>query len=106
MHQVAVREAFQTLATSEVESAKLYVEQNPVTGLAVDRQAWALAAYKITHSSDRAKYGKADWSVIDLELTEAEELDLLDELSDTTAEEKRLLSYPWLFYEELCTLVQ
>ena len=70
----------------------------------MDRRAWALAAYKLTYDDRYREAAVCDWSQVDLDLGQAEESDLSEELTELQMEEERFRSYAWLFRKELLAL--
>ena len=104
-HKASLREAYQLLAASTQAQIKDLLQREAVTAdLSRDQHAWALAAYQVTYRIDFAKYLNADWSRLNLEITQDDEKELEEELAEAGVLEKKYLSFAWLFPEELIHL--
>lgn len=92
------------MVTSAKAQALADLADNSLTGdPELDRRAWALSAYKLTHNPELSEY-TPDWSRIDVGLIESEVDDLREEIAEQGLHETRLFSYPWLFATELIAL--
>ena len=95
---------------SAIDQAKEHIKAHLVGGEKEDLLSWALCAYQVTFNPAYSHYAEYDWSKVDLELFSDTEEDIVDELEELAvqeqlnAQEVKLMSYPWVFGEQLAQL--
>ena len=100
-----MREAYALLVAATVQRIDDYLVEHPISDDPKDcRLAWVLASYKLTHDPVYESHFDIDWSRFDQDILQADDDDYFPELEDVQPSEKRL-SFPWLFPNELFTLL-
>ena len=93
------------LMTTSIQQAEDHIAVHPISDDSKQcRLAWALAAYKLTYDPEYESYLDIDWSHIDEEILQTNDVDDLPALDDIKLSEK-YMSYPWLFSHELFALL-
>ncbi|KAI0342571.1 RdRP-domain-containing protein [Trametopsis cervina] len=106
--RVALREAYALIVAGALERVNDHLNEHP-SGMEprLDRQAWALAAYKITYSAEYASYMDVDWAPEDMVIFEDNDGSEADaELHNLPPPPTRRFSFAWLLSEEIFALLE
>ncbi|KAI0337237.1 RdRP-domain-containing protein [Trametopsis cervina] len=106
--RVALREAYALIVAGALERVDHHLNEHP-SGMEprLDRQAWAIAAYKITYSAEYAPYLDVDWTPEDMVIFEDNDGSEADaELHNLPPPPTRRFSFAWLLSEEIFALLE